>query len=241
MRLNSSHTRYYQDIGTIEFVASKRARRLNISIRHNHSVRVAVPRDLSLQNAYKFVDDHLDWIQNALRRVRGVEKNQQPRFDNSFRTRDHQLVLQIHDKPYFSYQISPDNITVCHPVTVNIEDDTMQKIILKAVIETFRFEAKQYLPDRVPLLASRFGFTFNRVFIKNLKSRWGSCSLRNNINLNLQLMRFDEGVIDYIILHELLHTRIKNHSREFWLALEKIYPRFRDARQVLKSAKPYIF
>ncbi|MBN2601378.1 MAG: M48 family metallopeptidase [Candidatus Marinimicrobia bacterium] len=238
--MSSSHTRYYRDIGTVEFVASKRARRLNISIRHNHSIRVAVPFGISLQNAYKFVDDHLDWIKNALQHVRRIEIIRQPRFDSSFRTRDHQLVLQIHDKQYFSYQISTENITVYYPATVNAEDDNVQKIILKAVIETFREEAKQYMPDRVALLANRFGFKFNRVFIKNLKSRWGSCSARNNINLNLQLMRFDDDVIDYLILHELLHIRIKNHSRDFWQALEKIYPRFRDAREILKSAKPYI-
>jgi len=238
--LSSSHTRYYQDIGTVEFVPSKRARRLNITIRHNHSVRVAIPRGVSVRVANKFVDDHLDWIQKTLGRVRRLEKSQQLRFDNSFRTRNHQLNLQIHDKPHFSYQISPENITVFYPATVNVEDDNVQKTILEAVIETYQEEAKQYLPDRVALLANRFGFKFNRVFIKNLKSRWGSCSVRNNVNLNLQLMRFDDEVIDYIILHELLHTRVKNHSREFWSTLEKIFPRSRDARKILKSAKPYI-
>ena len=239
--MNSSHTRSFRDIGSVEFVPSKRARRLNITIRHNHSIRVAIPRGVSVRTAYKFVDDHLDWVQKALRRVRQVEKSQQPRFDNFFQTHNHRLILQIHDKPHFSYHISNDIIMVYYPETINIEDDDVQKVILKAVIETFRIEAKQYLPNRVSLLADRFGFRFDRVFIKNLKSRWGSCSVKNNINLNLQLMRFDDGVIDYIILHELLHTRIKNHSQEFWTALEIICPDFRDARRVLKSAKPFIF
>jgi len=238
--LSKTHTRHYRDIGTVEFVPSRGARRLNITIRHSHSIRVAVPRGVSVRAAYKFVDDHLEWVQKALRRVRQVEKSQQPRFDNSFQTRNHQLVLQGHDKPHFSYHISNETIIVCYPATVNAEDDDVQQITQKAVIETYRIEAKQYLPNRVALLADCFGFRFDRVFIKNLKSRWGSCSVWNNINLNLQLMRFDDGVIDYIILHELLHTRIKNHSREFWTALEKICPGFRDARRVLKSAKPFI-
>jgi len=238
--LSNNHTRFYRDIGSVEFVPSRRARRLNISIRHNHSVRVAVPYSVPIRTAHKFFTDHLDWVRKSLQRIHNAEQNQQPRFDNSFRTRSHQLVLHPQEDEHFSFQISHDKIIFRFPATFQPEEDRVQKIILLAVIETYRSEAKQYLPDRVALLAKRFGFQFNRIFIKNLKSRWGSCSVKNNINLNLQLMRFDEMVIDYIILHELLHTRIKNHGQEFWNAMEKIYPRFQEARKKLKLVKPFI-
>ena len=237
--MSNNHTKYYRDIGSVEFVPSRRARRLNISIRHNQSVRVAVPHGVPIRTAYKFLTDHQDWVRKSLQRIHDEEQNQQPRFDNSFRTRSHQLVLQPQENEHFSFQISHDKIIFRFPVTFQPEEDRVQKMIFLAIIETYRFEAKQLLPGRVVQLADRFGFQFNRIFIKNLKSRWGSCSVKNNINLNLQLMRFDEMVIDYIILHELLHTQIKNHSRDYWQALEKICPSFRSTRKVLKSAKPY--
>ena len=72
------------------------------------------------------------------------------------------------------------------------------------------------------ILAEKFGFNYNKLFIKNLRSRWGSCSNRNNINLNLQLMRLPDKLIDYVILHELVHTEEKNHGEKFWAKLDAI-------------------
>lgn len=81
--------------------------------------------------------------------------------------------------------------------------------------------ARKVLVTRLDLLADRFGFRYNRVFIRNQKTRWGSCSQKNNINLNVNLVRLPQRLIDYTILHELVHTRVKNHGPAFWLALER--------------------
>lgn len=84
-----------------------------------------------------------------------------------------------------------------------------------------RGRARQFLVQRLEALASVNGFVYNRVFIRNQKTLWGSCSHRNNINLNVNLVRLRGGLIDYTILHELVHTRIKNHSQRFWEELGK--------------------
>jgi predicted metal-dependent hydrolase len=85
-----------------------------------------------------------------------------------------------------------------------------------------RASAKKHLIDRLNYLARVHGFTYNRVFIKSQKTRWGSCSGKNNINLNINLIRLPDELIDYTILHELVHTRIKNHSRQFWDQMNKL-------------------
>ena len=82
-------------------------------------------------------------------------------------------------------------------------------------------QARSILVQRLELLAARHGFTFNRVFIRNQKTRWGSCSHKNNINLNAKLVQLPQSLMDYTILHELVHTRIKNHGPQFWEALSK--------------------
>ena len=108
--------------------------------------------------------------------------------------------------------------------------------ILKNSVEIDRAEAKAKLMSRLNKLTEKNGFTYNRVFIRNQKTRWGSCSSKNNINLNVKLIRLPDELIDYVILHELVHTRIKNHSREFWAALDRLV---RDAKKMQSRLKEY--
>jgi predicted metal-dependent hydrolase len=80
-------------------------------------------------------------------------------------------------------------------------------------------EAKTRLKNRLAELAALYDFSYNRVFVRRQKTRWGSCSVRNNINLNLKILLLPSILQDYVLLHELVHTRIKNHSPEFWREL----------------------
>jgi hypothetical protein len=89
-------------------------------------------------------------------------------------------------------------------------------------VERLRREAKAYLPRRVNELAYMYGFNFKGLKIQSSKTRWGSCSGTNNINLSLYLMRVPEHLQDYVILHELCHTVHHNHSHEFWALLDKV-------------------
>ena len=81
--------------------------------------------------------------------------------------------------------------------------------------------AKSILKTQLKFLADKHKFSYNRVFIRNQKTRWGSCSSKNNINLNINLVRLPQELQDYVILHELVHTKIKNHSKKFWNELDK--------------------
>ena len=80
-------------------------------------------------------------------------------------------------------------------------------------------EARKILGDLVEKYAQEHGFKFNRVSVKSLKSRWGSCSAKKNINLNVKILRLPQKLRDYVILHELVHTEHLNHSALFWTRL----------------------
>ena len=84
-----------------------------------------------------------------------------------------------------------------------------------------RTKAKMDLTRRLDHLAEKHGFTFNKVSIRNQRTRWGSCSRQNNISLNMKLIRLPDDLVDYVILHELVHTRKKNHGKGFWALLDK--------------------
>jgi len=83
-------------------------------------------------------------------------------------------------------------------------------------------EAKRKLSRRLKYLAKKHRFTYNRAFIRNQRTRWGSCSQKNDISLNMKLVRLPDELMDYVILHELAHTRCKNHSSEFWAELDRL-------------------
>lgn len=85
-----------------------------------------------------------------------------------------------------------------------------------------RTKAKTILTERLNFLAHKNGFSYNRLFIRNQRTRWGSCSAKNNISLNMNLVRLPQELQDYVILHELIHTKHKNHSEKFWAEMDRL-------------------
>jgi len=94
---------------------------------------------------------------------------------------------------------------------------------------------RQILVQRLNELSEKHGLPYNRVFVKNQKTRWGSCSEKKNINLNINLVRLPEQLMDYAITHELVHTKVLNHSSQFWDLLEKFMKTARDLDRELQQ------
>ena len=112
-----------------------------------------------------------------------------------------------------------------------------RKAPVDARVEALRAQAKQELPPRLAALAAQHGFTYNKVFIKNNVSNWGSCSSLKNINLNLRLVTLPQELQDYVMLHELCHLRYLNHGREFHTLLESVCPGHRQLARRMKEYK----
>ena len=104
-------------------------------------------------------------------------------------------------------------------------------------VAELRKQAKAYLPGRLAELAAQHGFSYNQVRIKHNVSNWGSCSVKKNINLNLNLMRLPAELQDYVMLHELCHLRYLNHGQQFHALLESVCPNHRELRRRLKEYK----
>lgn len=99
--------------------------------------------------------------------------------------------------------------------------------------------AEERIRERVRTIAEEFGFSFNRITIRQQKTRWGSCSARNNLSLNLRLVTLPDELMDYVILHELVHTRIKNHSPAFWRELDKYVCNSKQVDRLLRKYPIY--
>jgi len=120
-------------------------------------------------------------------------------------------------------------------------DDTQnQDIVRHAVRKALDAEAKAYLPRRLAYLAAQGDFHYSSVRYSNAKGRWGSCSSRGVISLNVALMNLPKELIDYVLIHELAHTRHLNHSPQFWHTVAAWYPDYKTARKTLKTYSPYL-
>lgn len=114
------------------------------------------------------------------------------------------------------------------------ERSKLEKITFEQIKE-LADQAVEYIPKRVKYYAEKENFIYNKITIKNLVSRWGSCSTKGNLNFNCLLMLTPDYVIDYIVVHELCHLREMNHSEKFWAEVEKIMPDYQRAELWLKQ------
>ncbi len=109
--------------------------------------------------------------------------------------------------------------------------DTQRAALEKRYINA----AKEYFPKRAAYFQQFTGGTYNRITIRDQKTRWGSCSAKGTLSFNWRLMLAPPAILDYVVVHELCHLTHMNHSPAFWQAVGEVYPDYRIARKWLKD------
>jgi predicted metal-dependent hydrolase len=137
-------------------------------------------------------------------------------------------------------QLLSDKIVVKLPPNHSVNDRDVQQMIRDVVAKVYRKEAKLLLPSRLERIAADRGFTYTTIRFSHSTGRWGSCSSRGVISLNIALMKLPDTLIDYVLVHELCHTREMNHSPAFWREVEAIDPLYLTHRKLLKKHSPAV-
>ncbi len=132
------------------------------------------------------------------------------------------------------------HIVVTLPEDKTLADSDVIRMVRDASIAALRIEAKNYLPRRLEYIANNYGFVYNKVRFSHASSRWGSCSSTGTISLNIALMKLPFELIDYVLIHELAHTKEMNHSQEFWALVSRGDPNYKLHRKMLKQEAPSI-
>ncbi len=96
-------------------------------------------------------------------------------------------------------------------------------------------EARALVHERLEYWNSYYRFAYNKVFIKNSRTRWGSCSKKGNVNFNYRIVHLPKDLADYLIVHELCHLKEFNHSEKFWKLVALTIPDFEKKRRVLRT------
>jgi len=201
------------------------SKNIKISLKKEGQILVTMPilcpykfaRDFLLKNFEKIKSFEID---NKI-----LDKNLKTKFDTLKIIESNELKTTIKDNIVYFY----------YPNEIDFNSKEIQKALKEAYFKAIKIEAKNYLPQRLEFLARKYGFNYGKVALRNQKTRFGSCSYQNNINLNINLMSYDFDCIDYVIIHELCHTKIKNHSEKFWLEVEKYCPNYKIIRKRLKN------
>jgi predicted metal-dependent hydrolase len=115
---------------------------------------------------------------------------------------------------------------------------TLESRANAAKMKILKKQAADYLPYRLAFLAQKYGFTYTLGKLGLRTTRWGSCTSKKVISLNIALMKVSKPLQDYVLIHELCHTRHLNHSKNFWDEVAKYDPSYKEHRKSLKAFKP---
>lgn len=216
-KLTQSKTFALPEVGDVLFRKNLRARRLTILFAKE--AIVTIPGFLSYAEAQRFVLSKKDWIISKI--------NASPRalvLSNStpYSTRSSCLKLIPESRTNIFVKVEKGFINVRYPLNIEETSELVQDTARKGIDLAFRMEAHAFLPMRLKELSQEKGLTFQRLSIRRTLTRWGSCSAANNLNLSIYLMKLPNELIDYVILHELAHTKVKNHSAQFWSYLDTL-------------------
>ncbi|MDR2472552.1 MAG: M48 family metallopeptidase [Tannerella sp.] len=210
--------KYDEDLGEIILRHNTRAVHYSIRIVNGHVV-ATVPNNGSEREA-------LDFVEQKRERLLTLLKNAAPTlvFDEKTELLTQTFCLKIirNDLTHIYYSLKDGCLTISCPQKADIQDDYIQKQIKHIITEALRHEAKRVLPSRLKELATLHGFEYSAVKINNSRSHWGSCTIRKGINISLSVMLLPEYLSDYIMLHELCHTREMNHGIGFWALMDKV-------------------
>lgn len=207
---------YYKGIGVVQYLKSKRARNFSIRINQRGEVKVTIPRYGSMRRAEAFLISREQWVLAKIGQLKEAGCNGEMPAEGE--------LIRIRGKEFSVVLLKSDS---------GIED---------AIWRMLRQEADRYLPGRLAALALEHGYKYTGLKIRRMKTRWGSCTARNSINLNSWLMMLPDHLSDYVILHELAHTRFPDHGKRFWEELNRTsMDQSRNLRKELRACQIMCF
>jgi predicted metal-dependent hydrolase len=228
-----------KELGTILLKVNPRAR--HYSIRINNGLITAV---MPVGGNVKALTDFINEKRAKLKEILQKPVIRQNLFDETTELQTNTFKLRIlrSELEHFHATFNDQTLLIACPKHTDFGDNRVQLMLKKYLKGVLSVEAKRVLPGRLQVLAKQYGFTYSHVKIANTKSRWGSCSTKKNINLSVALMLLPDPLINYVLLHELCHTREMNHSDRFWDLMNRVTDnRALTLRKELKNYSTHVF
>lgn len=207
-----------KELGTITLLSGPRHKRYALKVREG-AIRATMPLNGDEKKMLAFIEENRAKLIRLLREY----PSRSPLTENTrLQTASFRLEIIRAERKNIRVRLSENILTIEYPAHLSIEEEYMQQKMHEILKNVFRHEAKRVLPARLEMLSRQYGFTYTGLKINSSRTRWGSCTTRKSINLSLYLMQLPWHLIDYVILHELCHTREMNHSDRFWALMDQV-------------------
>jgi predicted metal-dependent hydrolase len=225
---------HFEGIGDVHINKRRGNRNLRISINGTGKVRVSLPYWLPYRAGIEYLKKNRQWVADKL-----TESQPDILFDGSRIGKSHRVSYRPAASA-LAVKVAVRNNAILVASALPLNHHRVQAKIRDAGHKALRIEAERLLPMRLRQLADKHGLSYDQLSVKRLSSRWGSCSSKKDITLNYLLMQLPWRLIDYVILHELAHTKYLNHSNDFWRFLESMLPDAQQRRREIKAYRPAI-
>jgi predicted metal-dependent hydrolase len=210
-----------------QIVRSKR-KTIAIIVQRDGKVMVRAPLRVAERTIQAFIESKSDWISEKKLQAAQQVGLQVRKFAEGemFLLLGKEIPLRLVDSQQAALSLQDSYFCFSHRALPNA---------LAVFEHWYKEQARQVLTGRVRLFAAQHGFGYDKVRITSARTRWGSCSSRGTLSFTWRLVMAPLAVVDYVVLHELAHLKIQNHSAVFWAEVARLMPDYKRHRDWLKK------
>ncbi len=228
----------HPELGVVHLKKRRGQKHIRLRIDDQGSIVVSMPHWISYSAGLLFVNQKRDWIRE--------QKSKLPVRQKSFNDETpigkmHMLVYEGIEEGSVRTRIAKDTIKVYIPDNLTPESPDVIKKTTKACERALLIECDNLLQSRLKSLSLRYELPYRSLNFKKLKRRWGSCDSQKNIVINIYLMQLPWELIDYVLVHELVHTKHMHHQTTFWNTVAEILPNYKELKKEIKKHQTLIY
>ncbi|WIV11655.1 SprT family zinc-dependent metalloprotease [Proteiniborus sp. MB09-C3] len=210
---------------------------IGITVDINGEVKISVPLRISENQIAEVVEKRSNWILKKLREVQEIKKNEVfKQYVNGekllYLGKEYELKVVEQELYEDKVRVQSDIITVYLPQ--GLEGENKKQIVKEELLEWYKKCFVEIIGKRIKKYSLELELAPHKVVIKDQKTIWGSCSSKGNINLNWKLVMAPISIIDYVVVHEMCHLKVMNHSKDFWDEVGLMMPDYIQRREWLK-------
>lgn len=218
---------------------SRRAKYLRLEVRHPQTVVLTVPHACSADAAEQFLDQHQEWLQRELDKLRtrtaALPRLSEPDWNGTDQLRIRDRLLSLHHVPARGrrpeLRLSESRAELLAPAAWRQQPQRLTAALKRELREEARLRAEHWLALEIP----RCGFKPTALRIGDQRSLWGSCAADGRLSFNWRLLMAPDAVFRYVVIHELCHLQHRNHSRQYWSMVGRLMPDYAEHRAWLRD------